>query len=132
MATLCRPTVSVPEHVITMEETLELARYRHPDHPQLPLALRLIENTGVRSGTSCNPSRRPSKHPGFEERNAVYEAEAKARVPAVVQQALDDGGTGPADIDLIVYVSCTGFMMPSLTAWLINTMGFSTTPGRCR
>ena len=26
MATLCRPSVSVPEHVITMEETLELAR----------------------------------------------------------------------------------------------------------
>ncbi|CAM5608573.1 hypothetical protein SVIOM342S_01467 [Streptomyces violaceorubidus] len=28
MATLCRPSVSVPEHVITMEETLELARRR--------------------------------------------------------------------------------------------------------
>lgn len=25
---------------------------------------------------------------------------------------------------MIVYVSCTGFMMPSLTAWLINTLGF--------
>ena len=49
MATLCRPAVSVPEHVITMEDTLQLARSRHPDHPQLPLALRLIENTGVRT-----------------------------------------------------------------------------------
>jgi len=28
------------------------------------------------------------------------------------------------DIDAIIYVSCTGFLMPSLTAWLINTMGF--------
>jgi len=25
---------------------------------------------------------------------------------------------------MIIYVSCTGFMMPSLTAWLINQMGF--------
>ncbi len=33
MATLCRPSVSVPEHVITMEETLELARERHAGHP---------------------------------------------------------------------------------------------------
>ncbi|EKX65610.1 synthase, chalcone/stilbene, C-terminal domain protein [Streptomyces ipomoeae 91-03] len=27
-------------------------------------------------------------------------------------------------MDVIIHVSCTGFMTPSLTAWLINTMGF--------
>src|SRR5215217_6804163 len=43
MAVLCRPAVAVPDHVVTMEETLELARRLHADHPQLPLALRLIE-----------------------------------------------------------------------------------------
>lgn len=126
MATLCRPAVSVPEHVITMEETLELARSRHADHPQLPLALRLIENTGVRTRHIVQPIEETLKHPGFEERNNLYEAEAKARVPAVVQRALDDAELLASDIDVIIYVSCTGFMMPSLTAWLINTMGFGT------
>ncbi|MGA5502739.1 type III polyketide synthase [Streptomyces umbrinus] len=125
MATLCRPAVSVPEYVITMEQTLELARSRHPDHPQLPLALRLIENTGVRTRHIVRPIEETLKHPGFEERNKAYEAEAKARVPAVVQRALDDAGVLAADIDVIIYVSCTGFMMPSLTAWLINSMEFS-------
>ena len=43
MAVLCRPAVAVPDHAVTMEETLELARSMHADHPQLPLALRLIE-----------------------------------------------------------------------------------------
>ena len=124
MATLCRPAVSVPEYVITMEETLELARSRHADHPQLPLALRLIENTGVRTRHIVQPIEETLKHPGFEERNRVYENEAKARVPAVVQRALDDAELLTTDIDVIIYVSCTGFMMPSLTAWLINTMDF--------
>jgi len=124
MATLCRPAVSVPEHVITMEDTLELARSRHADHPQLPLALRLIENTGVRTRHIVQPIEETLKHPGFEDRNKLYEAEAKARVPAVVQRALDDAELRPSDIDVIIYVSCTGFMMPSLTAWMINTMGF--------
>ncbi|WP_079171395.1 MULTISPECIES: type III polyketide synthase [unclassified Streptomyces] len=124
MATLCRPAVSVPEHVITMEETLDLARTIHADHPQLPLALRLMENTGVRKRHLLRPIEETLKHPGFEERNAVYEAEAKARVPAVIRRALDDAELRPADIDVIIYVSCTGFMMPSLTAWLINSMGF--------
>ncbi len=127
MATLCRPSVSVPEHVITMEETLQLARERHADHPQLPLALRLIENTGVRTRHIVQPIEETLKHPGFEDRNKLYEAEAKARVPAVIQRALDDAELLTTDIDVIIYVSCTGFMMPSLTAWLINEMGFDST-----
>jgi 1,3,6,8-tetrahydroxynaphthalene synthase len=110
-----------------MEETLELARSRHADHPQLPLALRLIENTGVRTRHIVQPIEETLKHPGFEQRNKLYEQEAKARVPAVIQRALDDAEVVATDIDVIIYVSCTGFMMPSLTAWLINEMGFDST-----
>ncbi|MEU1403263.1 type III polyketide synthase [Streptomyces sp. NPDC005728] len=124
MATLCRPAVAVPEHVLTLAETLELARTLHPDHPQLALATRLIENTGVRKRHLVQPVEETLRHPGFEARNKVYEAEARRRVPAVVQQALEHAELAPHDIDMIVYVSCTGFLMPSLTAWLINSMGF--------
>ncbi|MEV6105267.1 type III polyketide synthase [Streptomyces sp. NPDC051940] len=124
MAILCKPVVSVPEHVITMEETLNLARTLHADHPRLELGLRLIENTGVAKRHIVQPIEETLRHPGFEARNALYEAEAKARVPAVVREALDGAELGTRDIDLIIYVSCTGFMMPSLTAWLINTMDF--------
>ncbi|MFJ8310774.1 MULTISPECIES: type III polyketide synthase [unclassified Streptomyces] len=124
MATLCRPAVAVPDHVITQEQTLELARETHAGHPQRDLVLRLIENTGVLTRHLVQPIEETLRHPGFERRNRVYEAEAKARVPDVVRRALGYAEVEPADIDLIVYVSCTGFMMPSLTAWLINTMGF--------
>jgi 1,3,6,8-tetrahydroxynaphthalene synthase len=126
MATLCRPSIAVPDNVLTMEETLDLARTLHADHPQLGLVLRLIRNTGVRTRHIVQPIDKTLEHPGFQARNDLYEAEAKRRVPAVVYQALDNAGLGVGDIGLIVYVSCTGFMMPSLTAWLINTMGFST------
>ncbi|MER8046336.1 type III polyketide synthase [Streptomyces sp. NPDC094032] len=129
VVTLCKPAVAVPEYVITMEETLDLARARHADHPQLPLALRLIGNTGVARRHLVRPIEEILEHPGFEERNEIYAAEAKARVPAVVEKALANAGLGAGDIDMIVYVSCTGFMMPSLTAWLINSMGF---PSRTR
>ncbi|MBT2510893.1 type III polyketide synthase [Streptomyces sp. ISL-98] len=124
MATLCRPAVSVPEHIITVAQTLDLARTLHADHPQLALALRLIENTGVRKRHLVQPIEETLRHPGLRARNLRYESEAKARVPEVVRRALDHAELRPADIGLIVYVSCTGFMMPSLTAWMINTMGF--------
>ncbi|NGO70798.1 type III polyketide synthase [Streptomyces boncukensis] len=124
MPTLCRPAIAVPDHVITREQTLDLARERHAGHPQLGLVLRLIANTGVRTRHLVRPIEETLTHPGFETRNLRYEAEAKERVPDVVRRALAYAGTEPDEIDLIVYVSCTGFMMPSLTAWMINTMGF--------
>lgn len=124
MPRLCKPSVSVPEYVITMEETLEFAERAHARNPQLPLALRLIRNTGVRKRHIVQPIEETLIHPGFEERNRIYEAESKKRCPAVIERALANAEVGPDDIDAIIYVSCTGFLMPSLTAWLINTMGF--------
>ncbi|MBT2384266.1 type III polyketide synthase [Streptomyces sp. ISL-11] len=124
MATLCRPAIAVPEYIITREETLELARTIHADHPQLQLALRLIGNTGVQTRHLVQPIEDTLRHPGFTARNARYEAEAKARVPEVIRRALAHAELTTRDIDMIVYVSCTGFMMPSMTAWIINTMDF--------
>ncbi|MFI8191639.1 type III polyketide synthase [Streptomyces sp. NPDC085946] len=124
MPILCRPAVDVPEHVITAQETLALAERQHPDHPQLALALRLIRNTGVNKRHIVQPIDQTLRHPGFEERNRTYEVQAKERVPAVAQRALDNARLAADEIDAIIYVSCTGFMMPSLTAWLINHMGF--------
>ncbi|MFJ6676601.1 type III polyketide synthase [Actinosynnema sp. NPDC091369] len=124
MPILCKPSVRVPEHVITMEETLEFAERVHAGKPQLPLALRLIQNTGVRKRHIVQPIEETLRHPGFDERNRIYEVESKKRVPEVVEEALANAGVVAHDIDAIIYVSCTGFLMPSLTAWLINTMGF--------
>jgi 1,3,6,8-tetrahydroxynaphthalene synthase len=107
-----------------MEETLEFAERVHAGKPQLPLVLRLIQNTGVRKRHIVQPIERTLRHPGFEERNRIYEVESKKRCPEVIDQALANARVAAHDIDLIIYVSCTGFLMPSLTAWLINNMGF--------
>jgi len=124
MPTLCKPSVIVPEYVITMEETLKFAERVHAGKRQLPLALRLIQNTGVRKRHIVQPIEKTLGHPGFEERNRIYEAESKKRCPEVIERALENASLVAEDIDAIIYVSCTGFLMPSLTAWLINEMGF--------
>ncbi len=124
MPTICKPSVNVPEHIITMEDTLEFAKGMHAGKPQLSLALRLIQNTGVMKRHIVQPIEETLRHPGLEERNRIFEVESKKRCPAVVQQALANAQLTEQDIDAIIFVSCTGFLMPSLTAWLINTMGF--------
>lgn len=124
MARLCKPAVSAPEHIITMEETLEFAEKAHAGKPQLPLALRLIRNTGVLKRHIVQPIEKTLRHPGLTERNRIYEAESKRWTPPVIEEALKNADVAARDIDAIIYVSCTGFMMPSLTAWLINKLGF--------
>src|SRR6266702_281857 len=124
MPVLCTPAVAVPEHVITQAETLALAARLHADHPKLRLVLRLIENTGVAKRHLIRPIEDTLRHTGFGHRNQVFEEQAKKRIPAVVQDALDNAGLAASDIGAIVLVSCTGFMMPSLTAWMINELEF--------
>ncbi|MEO5668373.1 MAG: type III polyketide synthase, partial [Bdellovibrionota bacterium] len=124
MPTLCKPAVSVPEHILTLEQTLSLCESLHADHPQLELALRLLRNTGVRKRHFIQPIEEILKHPGLEKRNQVYEQQAKFRTPPVIEKALLNAEVNIQEIDAIIYVSCTGFMMPSMTAFLINHMGF--------
>jgi len=124
MPILCCPAVAVPEHTITIKETLELVRRLHPRHDQLQFILRLITNTGVQKRHLAQPIEDTLRHPGFEERNLIYVREAKARIPAVVEKALANAQLAADQIDAIIYVSCTGFTMPSLTAWMINNLGF--------
>ncbi|BFV56601.1 1,3,6,8-tetrahydroxynaphthalene synthase [Kitasatospora sp. CMC57] len=124
MATLCRPAVAVPEHVITLEETLDLTRSVHAGHPQLPLVLRLIEEAGVRRRHLVQPVRETLELRDREARARRHEAEARRRVPPAVREALAHARLTPQEIDLIVHVSCTGLPTPSPTAWLVNSMGF--------
>jgi 1,3,6,8-tetrahydroxynaphthalene synthase len=116
--------VAVPEHVITRAQTLALAERLHADHPRRDLVLRLIENTGVVKRHLIRPIEETLRHTGFGHRNRVFEEQAKRRIPGVVEAALRNAGIPASEVGAIVLVSCTGFMMPSLTAWMINELGF--------
>lgn len=124
MSVLCCPAISVPEHTVDMEQTLELARRLYPHHENLSLILRLIKNTGVNKRHFVQPIEKTLTHPGFEERNLIYVHEAKRRLPKVIETALKNAQVSAHQIDAIIFVSCTGFTMPSLTAWIINDLGF--------
>jgi 1,3,6,8-tetrahydroxynaphthalene synthase len=124
MPILHKPEVVFPEYVVSSEQTLWMTRQVHRNHPDLPLALRLIRSTGVETRNLVQPLELALRHPGFEERNRIHEREAKRFVPQVVAGALENADCTPTDIDAIIYVSCTEFMMPSMTAWMINELGF--------
>ncbi len=58
----------------------------------------------------------------FEEKNDIYVREVIELGEKVLQNALDKAGWEPDSLDYIITVSCTGIMIPSLDAYLVNRM----------
>ena len=58
----------------------------------------------------------------LEEKNAIYIREVKKLGTAVLQKALGKANWRPDSLDYIITVSCTGIMIPSLDAYLINAL----------
>lgn len=59
----------------------------------------------------------------FEEKNAIYVREVKKLGKNVLLKALCQSNWEADSIDYIITVSCTGIMIPSLDAYLINDIG---------
>ena len=59
----------------------------------------------------------------FAERNLIYKREVIKLGEKVLCSALAKAAWKPTDIDFIITVSCTGIMIPSLDAYLINKLG---------
>ena len=58
----------------------------------------------------------------FEEKNDIYTREVIILGEQVLQKALEKANWDPQALDYIITVSCTGIMIPSLDAYLINKM----------
>ena len=58
----------------------------------------------------------------FEQKNDIYIREAIDLGEKVLSKALAKANWDPAQIDYIITVSCTGIMIPSLDAYLINKL----------
>ncbi len=58
----------------------------------------------------------------FEEKNRIYSREAKKLGKNVLKKALEAANWDPDSLDYIITVSCTGIMIPSLDAYLINEL----------
>ena len=58
----------------------------------------------------------------FEEKNDIYSREAIILGEQVLEKAINKTNWDPQTLDYIITVSCTGIMIPSLDAYLINKM----------
>lgn len=59
----------------------------------------------------------------FEEKNNIYKNEMIEYGTELLKNAIEKSGIKPTDIDYLITTSCTGFMIPSVDAYLVNALG---------
>ncbi len=84
--------------------------------------VKIFENAGVDKRYSIMDADEVFEVTSFEEKNAVYAKEAVKLAEQALEKALSEAGLKADQLDFIITVSCTGIMIPSLDAYLINRM----------
>ncbi|RZS93835.1 type III polyketide synthase [Aquimarina brevivitae] len=85
--------------------------------------LKIFENAAVDKRYGIMDIEEVFTATSFEDKNDIYIREVKKLGTAVLQKALEDTQWAPDSLDYIITVSCTGIMIPSLDAYLINELG---------
>jgi predicted naringenin-chalcone synthase len=84
--------------------------------------IKLFENAGVDRRYSIMDAEEVFLKTSFEEKNDIYKRETIKLAEGALTKALDKANLNPTDIDYIITVSCTGIMIPSVDAYLINKL----------
>lgn len=84
--------------------------------------IKIFEGAGVDKRYSIMGPEEVFTKTSFEEKNNIYQREMIALGRTCLQSALDKAGLKGTDLDYIITVSCTGIMIPSLDAYLVNAL----------
>lgn len=84
--------------------------------------IKIFEGAGVDKRYSIMDPLEVFTNTSFEERNDIYIREIKKLGKQCLEKALEKTSWKPTDIDFIITVSCTGIMIPSVDAYLINDL----------
>jgi type III polyketide synthase len=122
MATLSKPATLYPEHVYTTEDTIDFLDRIYSDSSRKEKAFEMIRNSTVRKRHFILPLSKIGDLNGFSERSSIYKKELTHMCYKVTEEAIKNSGLSHNDISMIIVTSCTGFMMPSLTSYLINKL----------
>lgn len=84
--------------------------------------MKIFENAAVDRRYSIMDAHEVFLNTSFEEKNDIYVRESIKLAENALKKSLAKGRIKAEEIDYIITVSCTGIMIPSLDAYLINSL----------
>lgn len=118
-------STAVPPHVITRDDVkYYMGRVFDIPERRLEAMMSIVDNAQVHKRHVIFPLDYTVEPRSLEKTNQEYMEHAIALGQRAAEECLKRANLRADEIDLIITVSCTGFMIPSLDAHLINRMGF--------
>jgi alkylresorcinol/alkylpyrone synthase len=116
---------ALPAHTMSREEVKSYMRAVFPlDERRLRALYGVVDNSRIEKRHSIFPLDYFIEPRPLKQITAEYQEHAIGLGRQAVCSALSAAGLHAADIDLFITVSCTGVMIPSLDAYLMNDLGF--------
>src|ERR1051326_5506265 len=116
---------ALPPHLITRDDVkYYMGRVFDIPERRLEAMMSIVDNAQVHQRHVIFPIDYTVEPRSLEKTNQEYMAHAIELGQRASEECLQRANMRAEDIDLIITVSCTGFMIPSLDAHLINRMGF--------
>jgi alkylresorcinol/alkylpyrone synthase len=125
-----RPTIAatataVPPHTLERDEVKTyIGKVFGLDGRRLEAMMTIIDNAQVHKRHAIFPVEYIVTPRTLTEKSREYQEHAIRLGRSAAERCLVNANMSAADVDLLITVSCTGFMIPSLDAHLINDMGF--------
>ena len=123
--TIAATATALPPHTITRDDVkYYMGRVFEISDRRLDAMMSIVDNAQVLKRHVLFPIDYTVEPRSLEKTNEEYIEHAIKLGQEAAEKCLSRAGLQPDEIDLIITVSCTGFMIPSLDAHLINRMGF--------
>jgi alkylresorcinol/alkylpyrone synthase len=116
---------ALPEYVVTLEDVKSYLYKVFPlSESRISMMLEVIQNAKVDRRYFIFPPEYAIEPRPLEQTSKEYQEHSVILGRRVAEQCLKNAGLAAAEVDLLITVSCTGVIIPSLDAFLINDMGF--------
>lgn len=123
--TIAGTATAVPPYVMTREIVkAHIGEVFSLDDQRLEAIHDVIDNSAIDQRYCVFPPEYVIEPRPLAQINAEYQEKCVELGLQVTSRALGQAGMSPADVDLLITVSCTGVMIPSLDAHLATHMGF--------
>lgn len=115
----------LPEFTYTEEEAMAVYMkwVSSQDDAFRRKAERIFKHTQIKAKHTIAPPEVLLAQRTFEETNNLYREKAIELGAKVLEQTLAKAGVRPEELDFLITTSCTGFMIPSVNAYIANKVG---------
>jgi alkylresorcinol/alkylpyrone synthase len=125
MEPIVATATAVPPYQITCEATKQAAQQVFQLDPRrMAAVLSIFDNAQVERRHSVFPLEYMLHPRSLSQTNAEYQEHAIALARQVAQDCLAQANVRPDEVDFLISVSCTGYMIPSFDAYLVGDLGF--------